>query len=148
MESLQGHTATGEKIVVKLGGNNLQSTCTSTHTTANEDRRDMVLQVLYLLDKFGVGDTFYHEMSMVQPSLPRSYKVKQARLECNSSVELHTISGYDGVYRSLEITLKKQLSILVYIHTCMSLVVTSYYYYDYLDGGPPTPVQAWRHHQD
>ena len=36
-------------------------------------------EVLFLLDSYGISDEFYHELSMVHPSLPRSYLVKQRR---------------------------------------------------------------------
>lgn len=35
-------------------------------------------EVLYLLDRFGVSDEFYHELSMLFPFLHRSYMVKEA----------------------------------------------------------------------
>ena len=43
-------------------------------------------QVLYLLDRFAVSDEFYHQLSMVNSSLPRSYKIKEARQRINSNV--------------------------------------------------------------
>ena len=107
---MQGHTATGEKVIVKLGDKSSPSTPEAATTDNGEDR---VLQILYLLDKFGVGDTFYHELSMIDKSLPRSHTVKKPRSECNSQVELQTIPGYDGVYRSFETTLQEQLRTLV-----------------------------------
>ena len=32
-----------------------------------------IYQTLYLLERFGVSDDFFHELSMIHPSLPRSY---------------------------------------------------------------------------
>ena len=62
-----------------------------TSTTAP---REQVLQVLYLLDRFGVGDSFYHEFAMATPSLPRSHHIKAAQIELNQSVEIHNIPGF------------------------------------------------------
>lgn len=62
LDTLQGHTASGEKVVVKLGENALAST---PEPSVTDEERDKVLQVLYLLDEFGVGDAFYHELSMI-----------------------------------------------------------------------------------
>jgi len=42
-----------------------------------EDQQNM-LQILYLLDRFGVGDLFYHELAMLNPSFPRLHTVKGA----------------------------------------------------------------------
>ena len=45
---------------------------------------DQVLAILYLLDRYGVSDQFYHEVSMVNPFIPRSYVIKRARERINS----------------------------------------------------------------
>lgn len=110
LDTLQGHTATGKPVVVKFGDCTPESTSRVADTEAERDR---VLQILYLLDKFGVGDAFYHELTMIDKSLPRSYSIKQARKEYNSRVELQPIPGFDGVYRSFESTLKEQVGVLV-----------------------------------
>lgn len=49
-----------------------------------------VYHTLYLLDCFGVSDSFYHELSMIYPSLERSYKIKEARSVLNSQVDKTT----------------------------------------------------------
>ena len=41
------------------------------------------MQVLYLMDKFNVSDSLYHELSMILTSTPRSYKIKNVRTEIN-----------------------------------------------------------------
>ena len=33
---------------------------------------EALAQTLYLLERFGVSDEFYHELAMAHPSLPRS----------------------------------------------------------------------------
>ncbi len=71
---------------------------------------DDVQRVLYLLDRYGVSDHFYHELSMIVPSLPRSYKVKQTRGALSSEVELNKLPvPYHRCYRSLTdtITIKR-----------------------------------------
>ena len=49
---------------------------------------EIVHKVLYLLDRFAISDEFYHHLSMVDTSLPRSYKIKQARHRINMNVEI------------------------------------------------------------
>ena len=44
---------------------------------------DNVATILHLLDRFGVSDIFYHELSMINPSLPRSHVVKKERERLN-----------------------------------------------------------------
>ena len=44
-------------------------------------------QILFLLEKFGVGDSFYHELSMSSAgvgALSRSYLIKQRRYDLNN----------------------------------------------------------------
>lgn len=44
---------------------------------SEEDAKTKIEQSLFLLDKFCVGDAFYHELIMTIGGLPRSYLVKQ-----------------------------------------------------------------------
>ena len=43
-----------------------------------------VEEVLFLLDKFCVGDSFYHELTMIIDGLPKSYQIKQRRGQLNN----------------------------------------------------------------
>ena len=79
------------------------------------------LRVLYLLDKFGVSDSFYHQLSMIFPDLPRSYGIKKARIELNRSMTLNRIDGFEGAYRPFEEILCEQISKMLspfYLHMC------------------------------
>ena len=42
----------------------------------SEDEQWNLDKVLFLLDKFCVGNEFYHELSMLSEDLPRSYLIK------------------------------------------------------------------------
>ncbi len=78
---------------------------------ASSSCSDDVQRVLYLLDRYGVSDHFYHELSMTVPSLLRSYKVKQTRGALSSEVELNKPPApYHGCYRSLTDTITNVLS--------------------------------------
>ena len=58
-------------------------------------------KVLFYLDRFAVSDEFYHELSMIHSSLPRSYLVKQARTRMNAAVNIKRLpKPYFGCYRS------------------------------------------------
>eukprot|EP00731_Ephydatia_muelleri_P003916 Em0002g92a len=73
-----------------------------------------VCQVLYLLDRFGVSDAFYQELSMqFESRLPRAHKVKAVRTELNETVELIRIPGYDGCYRHVENAVCEEISRLL-----------------------------------
>lgn len=77
------------------------NTTPSTSNTGNaDDNNRQLMQIAYLLDRFGVSDVFYHELSMVNRTLPRSYKIK-IREALSNNVELHRLpSPYKGCYRS------------------------------------------------
>ena len=45
----------------------------------SEEAKSEIEKVLFLMDKFGVSEEFYHELSMVFTSLPRSYLVKRGK---------------------------------------------------------------------
>lgn len=71
-------------------------------------------EVLYLLDSFNVSDEFYHELSMLHPSLPRSYLIKSRRGLLSSNVQMHRLPRpYFGAYRYLEDCIIEVLSTMV-----------------------------------
>ena len=69
---------------------------------SDDDKFVQLHQILYLLDQFSVSDEFYHELSMIQPSLPRSHTIKAARASINSNIKLERLPApYLGCYRGL-----------------------------------------------
>ena len=48
-----------------------------------QSEKEKVEEILFLLDKFYVSDEFYHEVTMIVDSLPRSYLIKQRRDQLN-----------------------------------------------------------------
>ena len=109
-ESLKVHTSAGKSISIALSpdaeGVNTPDSCSN-------------LRVLYLLDKFGVSDSFYHELCMIFSDLPRSHGIKKARIELNRSMTLHRIDGFEGAYRPFEEILCELISRMVspfYLH--------------------------------
>lgn len=50
----------------------------------SKEEKEKVEKVLFLLDKFCVGDMFYHEFSFVCDGLPKSYLIKQCRENYNN----------------------------------------------------------------
>ena len=86
--------------------------------TEDDEIPDETLEILYLLDRFGISDQFYHELSMVNPSLPRSYVVKQARESISSIVVINRLpKPYTGCYRPFEDCLRNTIS--AEVNTCM-----------------------------
>ena len=63
---------------------------------------------VYLMDKFNASDTFYHELSTILPSTPRSYKIKKVHTEMNVHLrrKIHRVpEPNNGVYCSVNETL-------------------------------------------
>ena len=94
----------------------------------------VAVQTLYLLDRFGVSDEFYHELTQVcarcilydnfnvihsqmYPDLQRSHVVKSIRRRLNSEVDI--ISVANGAYRpfvsTLSTVLRHVVSMYVYL---------------------------------
>ena len=59
---------------------------------SDEDKSNVEM-VLFLLDKFCVGDSFYHEITMLFDDLPRSYLVKQKRNQLNGTCYVTSTPG-------------------------------------------------------
>ena len=59
----------------------------------SQDDKDKIEQVLFLMDKFCMGDEVYHELTMFTESLPRSYLVKQSRAQLNKTYHIERTPG-------------------------------------------------------
>ena len=73
----------------------------------SEEEKEKVEQILFLLDKFCVGDSFYHELSMLNDDLPKSYLIKQRRTQLNDMC--HIIST-PGKAEGAEVSFKELLN--------------------------------------
>ena len=81
---------------------------------------NMFDQVLYILDRFVVGDEAYHELSMISNLLPL-HKVKTVRLALNNSLDLKRFpEQHLGAYRPFEATLKNEIAKEVIINNTAS----------------------------
>ena len=87
-----------------------KSPCPSSlESPSTSNKQVPVDEVLYLLHHYGVSDQFYHELSMVQPSLPRSNLVKR-RGELTKMVSTQDIfQPYKGHCRSFKEYLQEVL---------------------------------------
>ncbi|XP_028394773.1 uncharacterized protein LOC114518936 [Dendronephthya gigantea] len=90
--------------------------CKKFDSLSNEDN-EKIEQVLFLLDKFCVGDSFYHELSMITDGLPKSYLVKQRRSQLNDiSNVIPTTGKADGAQMSFTDMLKTRIGEFVKVH--------------------------------
>ena len=76
-----------------------------------------VEQVLFLFDKFCVGDSFYHELTMIIDGLPKSYLIKQRRGQLNNiSNVVPTPGKADGAQISFTDMLKSHVDEFIKLH--------------------------------
>lgn len=82
------------------------------YNSLSEDEKRKVEQILFLLDKLCVGDSFYHEISMITNSLPRSYLVKQCCDQLNKMYHIEALDrNFEGVkVSSVETVFKEHIS--------------------------------------
>jgi hypothetical protein len=59
----------------------------------SQDDQSIIEKVLFLLDKFCVGDEVYHELSVLSEDLPRSYLIKQKRSALNKTYHIERTCG-------------------------------------------------------
>lgn len=97
LESVSLHdSSTGTPVTLTYS----QSSSTTPLEPYSEPTVEALHQTLYLLERFGVSDDFFHELSMVHPSLPRSYRVKQTRKTLSEGVTIKKLqSPYRGAFR-------------------------------------------------
>ena len=72
-----------------------QTSCQSEtqYSKLSDDDKAKVESILYLIDKFGVGDEFMHELSMVVDGMPKSYLFKQCRKDLNMGCIITSTPG-------------------------------------------------------
>ena len=82
------------------GRNNVSATESETQKGfhgVSQSEKDKVEEILFLLDKFYVSDKFYHEVTMLDCQLPRSYLIKQRHDQLNKMCSISRLPGkFDG----------------------------------------------------
>ena len=70
------------------------------------DQKKIIERMLFLLDKFCVGDEDYHELSVTIEGLPKSYLIKQLRGELNKTYHIEKMPGpFPGARLDFKFTL-------------------------------------------
>lgn len=82
----------------------------------SQEGQDTVRSLLYIMDKFCVGDAAYHEVSMIVDDAPRSYLIKQCRSDLNKIFHISKTPGkHAGAQMSFKEELRVQIKKKVYI---------------------------------
>ena len=93
---------------------NPQMSTTKRYDQLPDDQKAKVESLLFLLDKFGVSDSFAHDLTMVFKELPRSYFIKECRRSTNKNCVIQPIPGnFPGAQISFQAKLKEKIKLLV-----------------------------------
>lgn len=80
--------------------------------------KEKVDQILFLLDRFCIGDSFCHELTMTVEGLPKSYLVKQRRKQLNDISHVVPIPGIsDGAHIAFTDMLQSRIREFVKVNT-------------------------------
>ena len=83
----------------------------------SENCKKNVEAILFLMDKFSVGDAFIHEMSMIVDGMPRSYLIKQCGDKLHSTCVVKLPPGPEpGTQVSFRDALINKLKLQVSAH--------------------------------
>ena len=100
--------ASGETKVVKTPAGHLQE------KENREESSTVISQVLYAKDRYGISNTAYHELSMLNPSLPRTNQLNKHTKELNQQWKIDATPGdKKGVQQSLSSRLTERVKVLV-----------------------------------
>jgi hypothetical protein len=107
-------TSTNIKHNIKVSTTNEQLSSNpegNQYENLSEEEKAKVERTLFLMDKFGVGDSFIHELSMSPGlDLPRSYLIKQKRDDLNNLCSITSTPGRaDGAQFSFNSHLEERV---------------------------------------
>ena len=104
---------TGSKHNVKMASDEQQENIATGLDSVSEEEKEKVDKIVFLLDKFCVGDSFYHEFSMYN-DLPKSYLIKQQQTQLNDTCHIVSTPGRaEGAEVSFKELLKERVQNLI-----------------------------------
>ncbi len=99
----------GEKVKIDLTGEHVTSL---SYFDLPADDREKVQQLSYILDKFSVSDTVYHELHMLEGELPQLRLIGQVRSDMSSVFEIKRLPGKKhGAYVSFKKEVARVLNV-------------------------------------
>ena len=92
LNNLEYKTGSGKNVTLKLGENK-DEIDTSNYSNLDSDDKDLIKQLICLLDKSCISDSAYHELSMIVGDLPRKYVLIQHREDINKMYHIERLPG-------------------------------------------------------
>ena len=85
-----------------------------------DEEKDTIRAILYIIDRYCIGNSAYHELSVLIDGLPRSYLIKQCRSELNSICHISRTPGKNtgaqlSFKEELRSQIRKKVHLLIYI---------------------------------
>ena len=63
------------------------------YNSLTEQEKTQIEEILFVLDKFCVSDSFYHEFNVITNGLPKSYLIQQCRNDLNKLCRIDPLLG-------------------------------------------------------
>ena len=77
------------------------------------EENDILGQILYIKERFGISDSAYHELSMACGDLPCSCNLKKVATQLNEKWEIKPCPNGNGIQQSIESRLKERVRMLI-----------------------------------
>ena len=77
------------------------------------EENDILGQILYIKERFGISDSAYHELSMACGDLPHSCNLKKVATQLNEKWEIKPCPNGNGIQQSIESRLKERVRMLI-----------------------------------
>lgn len=90
------HTVTFEAVTKETQdstANSEPSEKSNRYNNLTEEHKKQIEEILFVLDKFCVGDAFYHQFTMMTNGLPKSYLIQQCRSDLNKLCCIDPLPG-------------------------------------------------------
>ncbi|XP_070549167.1 uncharacterized protein [Ptychodera flava] len=82
-----------------------------TYDKLSEQEKEKIRSILYIMDRFCIGDASYHEFTYISDDLPKSYLIKQCRQKMNECYFIERTPGWEeGVQLSFKAELESQIA--------------------------------------
>ena len=63
------------------------------YNSLSEEEEKQVKEILFLLDQFCVGHSFFHELTMITDGLPKTYLIQQCRANLDKLCHIDSLPG-------------------------------------------------------
>ena len=77
------------------------------------EENEILGQILYIKEQFGISDSAYHELSMACIDLPRSCNLKKMAIQLNEKWDIKQCPNGNGMQQSIQSRLSERVRVLI-----------------------------------